>query len=121
MIAKWAVQYAILFLLTELTKAGKTINWSTVKAECDPYVRKCIPGTMFDDQAVSFADSIVDVAAKALQSREALDSILSLLGEQKWGAAFSQLQTLIAGSWQAHEIHEPFYAALQDIDLKNVA
>lgn len=92
---KLALRLVIQFALRQLEKFKHSIDWAKVKLDVEPLVRKFVPGTWFDQDAVDAVNQFVDLAACALAQTGALDEILNLLAAQDWNGAYDRLKVLL--------------------------
>lgn len=99
MLERWAIGIVISFILRQLAKFQKTLDWAKVKADAEVRVRALVPGTWFDDEAVALVNMVIDRAAEVLSQGDAIEQLLKLLAEQKWTEALSMLKDLLLGGW----------------------
>lgn len=89
------------FVLRQIEKFNHSIDWPKLKADVEERVRKGVPGTWFDDEAVAAVDAILDTLQGALANAAAFQHILDLLQAGKYEDALKALRTLILGAWSA--------------------
>lgn len=96
---KIVLNMVIGFVLRQLAKFGKTIDWAKVKADADVRVRQLVPGTWFDDEAVALVNGAIDAVVVALGAEGAWDKLLHALANQDWDGALTALRELLAKVW----------------------
>lgn len=89
----------ISFLLRQIEKFQKTIEWAVVKVDAEKRVRALVPGTWFDDEAVVAVNYIIDTMQTALGATEEFDAILKLLADKEYENAGLKLKDLLVCSW----------------------
>lgn len=96
---KLMFKLVIQFVLRQLEKFQKTIDWAKVKADADPRIRAIVPGTWFDQDAVDAVNQLIDLAACALSQTSTIDNVLQLIAAQKWTEAYDVLRQLLLDVW----------------------
>ena len=99
MLERWAIGIVIAFIVRQIGKFGKTIDWTKVKADVDVRVRALVPGEWFDDEAVDLVNSVLDRAALVLTQEAAIEEVLKLAAAGKWSEAVEALKRLILDGW----------------------
>ncbi len=99
MIERIVIGMVISFILRQLEKFNKTVDWEKVKADLAVRVALIVPGTWFDADAIAAVNVIVDAVACALTQSGAFDEILHLLATEQWSAAAARLKELIMAVW----------------------
>jgi hypothetical protein len=99
MLERWAIGIVIAFILRQLAKFQKTIEWDKVKSDLAVRVRALVPGTWFDDEAVALCNLVIDRAAEVLAQGDAVEKLLKMLADQKWVEALEALKDLLLGGW----------------------
>ena len=102
MIERWAISIVISFILRQLAKFQKTIDWAKVKADLKPRIEQLVPGTWFDDEVVAICNLVLDRAAEVLAQGDAIEIILKLLADAKWQEAAAALKDLLLGGFVPH-------------------
>lgn len=95
MIQKWVISMAITFMMRQLAKWQKGIDWPKVKADLAERVRALIPGEWLDAEAVSLMETLVDAAAAVLAANEVLEQIINLVVAGKYQDAWAILRDLL--------------------------
>jgi hypothetical protein len=122
MLTRWIIQLAISFIIRQIAKFGKTIDWSQVKADLALRVEDLVPGKWLDPEAVALCNALVDAAASVLASTVEIEKVLTLLASEKWAEAAQAIKDLILGSWQPSSASDKkFVAELGCIDMKYAA
>ncbi len=99
MIERIVIGMVISFILRQLEKFNKTIDWEKVKSDLAVRVAALVPGTWFDAEAVAAVNAVVDAVACAMKQTGAFDEIMKLLADQKWSEAANRLKQLILDVW----------------------
>lgn len=92
------------FVLRQIEKFNHSIDWPKLKADVEERVRKVVPGTWFDDEAIAAVSVILETIENALKNAEAFQKILDLLQGQKYEAALMALRDLVLGAWTSTEV-----------------
>lgn len=97
MMKSWALKMVIGFVLRQLEKFSENIDWQKVEADLDARVRKLIPGTWFDDEAVRIAHAALTVIKTVLGQGDNIKRLLDLLTARKYDEAVKLLKEIILG------------------------
>lgn len=89
----------ISFVLRQIEKFQKTIDWVKVKSDADIRVRALIPGTWLDDEASNAVAYMLDTLQVALSSKNDFNIILKLLANKKYEDAGVKLKDLLICAW----------------------
>lgn len=100
MIQKWIIGMAISFLMRQISKWGKSINWPMIKADVAARIAKIVPGEFLDAEVVAAAMMMIDVAEKVLSASEALEMVVKFMVDGKMNEAWQALRQLILDAWQ---------------------
>lgn len=100
MVQNWIMGMVVSFVMRQLAKWGKSIDWAMVKADVDARVRALVPGEWLDDEAVQMAHALVDALAGVLGANAILEKIVMLLLDKKFQDAWSELRDLIMKYWK---------------------
>lgn len=95
MINQWILSFAISFVMRQLAKFQKTLDWAKVKADLDARVRQLVPGSWLDDDAVNLCDALLQAAEKALGEEAAIEGVLKLIAAEKWAEAGDSLKAMV--------------------------
>lgn len=95
MIQKWFVSMAISFVLRQLAKWQKEIDWAKVKADIAARIAALVPGEWMDQEIIDMAHAAIDAAASVLSASEELEKIIKLVVESKFEEAWQVLKDLI--------------------------
>jgi hypothetical protein len=118
MIDKIVLKIVITFILRQLAKFEKTVDWALVKADLSKRVADLLPGTWFDAEAVVAVHALVDAAHSAIAATGSIDAILQKLAAQDWQGAFDALRDLVVKVWKPMTVKEQQLAAvLPSLDL----
>lgn len=101
---KWLIEAAIAFIVRQLTKYQKTIDWAKVKADLAARVAALVPGEFFDHDAIEMVNALIDAVAKVLTFEKSFQLVLSLLAEEKYPQAIEALRNLLLKAWKADTI-----------------
>jgi hypothetical protein len=96
-ILRLVIPLVISLVLRQLEKFGEAIDWSKVKADVEPRVRKIVPGTILDDAAVTFILGIISAFETTLKDED-LKIVLELLAKKDYLAAGQKLIDIIKES-----------------------
>lgn len=99
MMQKMVISFVISFVMRQLEKFQTTIDWNQVQKDLDDRIRALIPGTWFDDEAVSYVNIALTAIKSALGQGDAIKNILTLLADQKNTDAVNALKSLVLNSW----------------------
>lgn len=87
------------FVLRQLAKFGRDVDWAKVKADAEVRVRALVPGTWFDDEAVTLVNAAIDACRVAVAAEADWDALLRALAAQDWNGALMALKGLLAKVW----------------------
>jgi hypothetical protein len=87
----WLLGVVIHFAVRQLATFKKSIDWSKVKRDLEERVRALIPGKLFDDIAVSIANSALDSIQAVLGAGDRIEVVLKLLAEDKVSQAVEKV------------------------------
>jgi vacuolar-type H+-ATPase catalytic subunit A/Vma1 len=121
MLNKWLINLAISFLVRQLAKFGKSINWQKVKEDLKTRTEALVPGSWFDDEAVALVFTVVDAAATVLASVSEIEKVLQLVAQEKWEEAIQTVKELILRSWPAKAANAEVVVACLQEDLASQA
>ena len=99
MLNSWVISLVIAFVVRQISKYGKEIDWAKVKADAEIRIRALIPGEWFDDEAVMLVNAIIDRAAEVMLNAAAIEKIMTLAANGKWAEAFAELKKLLVDGW----------------------
>jgi len=99
MLERWLVSIVINFVLRQLSKFKKDIDWGKVRADLDTRVRALVPGTWFDQEAVAICNAALDGVLSVLSSTEDLERVLQRLAAGDWAGAYEALKALLLSVW----------------------
>jgi len=99
MIQKWLISVGISFMLRQLAKWNKSIDWAVIKADLAARIAALVPGEWMDDEVIAIMNSLVDAAAAVLASSDEIEKIIKLVIDSKFQEAWELLRNLILGSW----------------------
>jgi hypothetical protein len=118
MIQKWIISAAVSFMLRQLAKWQKSIDWAMVKADLKKRVEDLIPGEWMDAEIAAMAMALVDAAAAVLASSEELEKIINLVLANKFPEAWQALKDLILSQWvPSTPAEEKAMLCLKDCEL----
>lgn len=89
----------VTFVLRQLAKFGRALDWEKVKTDAESRVRAFVPGTMFDNGAVAAVRTAVDACRIALAAEEDLCRVFGLITANDWDGAFRVLKDLLTQIW----------------------
>jgi hypothetical protein len=121
MLNKWLINLAISFLVRQLAKFGKSINWQKVKEDLRIRTEALVPGSWFDDEAVALVYTVVDAAATVLASVSEIEKVMHLVAQEKWDEAIQTVKELILRSWPAKAANAEVVVACLQEDLASQA
>ncbi len=87
------------FVLRQLAKFGKDIDWAKVKSDLGERVRQLVPGTWFDEEAVALVNAALDAVKIALGAQDDWDTLLRALAAQDWNGALAALKDMLSKVW----------------------
>ena len=99
MIQKWLISAGISFMLRQLAKWQKGIDWAKVKADLAARVAALVPGEWMDQEVIDIMMGLVDAAASVLAASDELEKIVKLVMAQKFQEAWEALRDLILSQW----------------------
>jgi len=99
MFERWLINMVIAFILRQLAKFGRDVDWEKVAADAEVRVRALVPGDWFDDEAVAIVHGAIAVVKKALAAEEDWARVLKHLAASEWNAALEALKELIGKIW----------------------
>jgi hypothetical protein len=118
MIQKWLISAGISFMLRQLAKWQKSIDWAKVKADLAARIAALVPGEFLDEEVVQIVMGMVDAAAAVLASSEELEKIIKLVLDQKFQEAWAMLRDLILGQWvPSSPAQEKALACIKDCEV----
>jgi hypothetical protein len=91
----WIISIVIQFVLRQLGKFTDKLDWVKVKRDLDERIRSLLPGTWFDDEAVSIVNAALESIKSILTARDKIKPILELLAHEKFGEAAKMLLDLL--------------------------
>lgn len=97
MLQRLLIKALISFVIAELEKFREQLDWAKLQKNVDDFVRKIVPGTWFDDQAVKLVDSVFLAIKDVLSKGSTIKTILDLLAQRKYAEAVEMLKQLIIG------------------------
>lgn len=86
------------FILRQIEKFKKSINWDLVKSDVALRVRKLVPGTWFDDDAADAVTYIIDTLQRALSSDQ-IDDLIKLVAAKQYDDAIKVLRGVLVCAW----------------------
>ena len=95
LIAQFILSNVLTFVLRQIEQYGADTNWPLLKADAEPRVRKLVPGTWFDDSAVSLVNAAIDAAAIAAGKAGGLKPVLELVAAGDWLKAKAALKQMM--------------------------
>lgn len=101
MFEKIAINMAISFVLKQLARFKTEIDWSKIEADLDVQLKKVIPGTAFDDEAMALLHSLLAAIKASLNNTSAIQDLLTVLAAGNWTAAAADLKTMISAAWSS--------------------
>lgn len=111
---KIVLNVVIGFVLRQLAKFGRQLDWAKVKADAEVRVRALVPGTWFDDEAVAVVGAVIDACKVALAAESDWDALLHALAAQDWNGALAALKGLLARVWHPQaKANARLFAALE--------
>lgn len=99
MMNRMVMSVVISFVMRQLQKFQTTIDWDQVQKDLDDRVRALVPGSWFDDEAVQYVNIALSAIKATLGQSDKIQSILTLLADQKTQDAIAALKALILASW----------------------
>lgn len=99
MLQKWAVGLAIKFVVRQLAKYGKAIDWAMVKKDFGDRVAAIVPGFFFDDEARGAVAAVLEACEDLMKSADAIEKILKLVADEKFSEAFEAVKQLLLAVW----------------------
>lgn len=118
MIQKWVIGMAISFVMRQIGKWGKGIDWAKVKADVTERVKAIVPGEWFDAEAVAAVMALLDVAEKVLAATGELEKIVQMIVDGKMQEAWAALRQLILDAWKpATPAEQMAYQCVQDCEV----
>lgn len=94
MFQKLIFEMALSFIIRQLVKYADSIDFDIVREDLRELVRKIIPGTLFDENAVQFVDTIIDGMVYLLTNLE-LGGVLEAIKSKDLKLALSLLRDLL--------------------------
>lgn len=91
----WLIDLIISFVIRQVVKFGKGIDWVLVKADGAVRVAKLVPGDWFDAEAVMVFEKAVDVMEMVLSSGEVIEQIVELIKSKNLQGAIELVKKLI--------------------------
>lgn len=92
---KKVVELVLVFILRQLQKFRTQLDWTILKVDWEPRIRKAIPGEWLDQTGVDLAKALVDGARTALANTVAIQNILADIANGDWENAYTDLKALI--------------------------
>lgn len=97
---KYVIEMVIAFVLTQLARFRTATDWTKLRAEAEVFVRANVPGTVFDDVAVSVCNAVIDGLEAALPAKPAnLASAYGLLDARKWDEVQAFAKAKLVSDW----------------------
>ncbi len=87
--------YILPLLVRSIAKFGRDFDFEKFKITVGDRIPKLIPGEAWDAAAVSFANSLVDVLANALQNTTGLETLINLCISKDFLGALRALYALV--------------------------
>lgn len=92
--------FVIAFVVRQVEKFKKEVDWKKVKADYAKRAADLIPGSWFDDEAVKLSNHLIDSAERALGQPKTQEMILKLLADKKYDEAGIKLRDYLLKSWK---------------------
>lgn len=99
MVQKIILKIVLSFVMRQLEKFREAIDWDKIEKDLDERVKKIIPGTWFDEEAVHCVKIAFDAIKFTLGQGDNLKQIIQLLVAKKNDEALALLKKLILGAW----------------------
>lgn len=94
MFKKLIFEIAVTFIIRQIIKYSESIDFELVREDLRELVRKTVPYTAFDDEAVAFVDTIIDGILFLVQNLE-IAGVLEALKNNDIPAAMQILKDLL--------------------------
>lgn len=91
----WAIGIVIKFVLQKLATFTTSLDWEKVKSDLDEHIRRLVPGSFFDNAAVSIVNTALDTIKTILSDGVKIKPILQFLAEEKFADAEHLLLDLL--------------------------
>jgi hypothetical protein len=99
-IQRYVVGLMINFAMRQYGKFLATIDWVKVKIDWEPGIRRFVPGTWLDNEAVGAAFAFLDAVAAVMAAQSDIEKILRYLTEENYQAAWEVIRDLILNQWE---------------------
>ena len=100
LLERWALQLVFAFVIRQLKKFGKEIDWALVKADAAARAAALCPIDWFDDEMARFAGFLVDGCEAAVKSTSDVQDVLDRLAGKDWAGALDELKDLVLKAWK---------------------
>lgn len=116
MIQRWILSLVIGFVMRQLAKWKKGIDWEKVKTDFQERVKALVPGEWLDSEAAALAGTLIDMVVGVLGANAALERLIELAVDQKYQEAWTLLRDLILSLWKPEgEMQVKVYAAVKEM------
>lgn len=102
----FVVSILISFIVRQIDKFQKGIDFALLEKDLNERVRALIPGTFFDDEAVALVGIVLRWVKQVLGEKDNMKDLLHLLADKKFDAAVALLKKLVLGGFVPKDVME---------------